>query len=332
MGGCSQGGSSETMGAEELNEPLAAADVEQGRARAVSDITVPGQVDPNKVRNALGWTVLGFIFSNGVGLSFSFMHPRKHDAMMEFYAGYILELSLSLDNLFAFYLVFKYFKVVSEKAQNRVLFWGIVGAIVLRGVMVWMGAVAIHQYRPLLLVCAAVLIYSTYQVFFMDEDDDDLENNSVVKLAQWLVPVSGTYHSSDFFHEGKATPLLLVLVVIEFSDVVFAVDSVPAIFGITEDPYIVWSACMCAILCLRSLYTLIVQFVADLEYMNKAIGLVLFFIAIKLILDLCFEIHISIALSLSFVAGILTAGAILSIIKKSQEEEEDEEEEAAIEP
>jgi len=106
---------------------------------------------------------------------------------------------------------------------------------------------------------------------------------------------------------------------------VFAVDSVPAIFGITEDGYVVWAACMCAILCLRSLYTLIVQFVADLEYMNKAIGLVLFFIAIKLILDLCFEIHISIALSLSFVAGILTAGAILSIIKKSQEEEEDEE-------
>jgi len=288
---------------------------------------VPGQVDPDKVKNAVFWTVLGFMFSNGVGLSFSFIHPRKHDAMMEFYAGYILELSLSLDNLFAFYLVFKYFKVVSERAQNRVLFWGIVGAIVLRAFMVAVGAAAIHQYRPLLLVCAAVLIYSTYQVFFMEEDDDDedLENNSVVKLAQWLVPVSGTYHSSDFFHDGRATPLLLVLVVIEFSDVVFAVDSVPAIFGITEDPYIVWAACMCAIMCLRSLYTLIVQFVADLEYMNKAIGLVLFFIAIKLILDLCFEIHVSIALSLSFVAGILTAGAILSILHKQSEEAEEEE-------
>merc|ERR1712199_25482 len=318
----------EAMGADqELAEPLAPSDVETGRARAVSDITVPGQVDPDKVRNALGRTVLGFMLSNAVGLSFSFMHPRKHDAMMEFYAGYILELSLSLDNLFAFYLVFRYFKVVSEKAQNRVLFWGILGAILLRAVMVLAGAAAIHQYRPLLLVCAAVLIYSTYQVFFMEEDDDDedLENNSVVKLAQWLVPVSGTYHSSDFFHDGRATPLLLVLVVIEFSDVVFAVDSVPAIFGITEDPYIVWAACMCAIMCLRSLYTLIVQFVADLEYMNKAIGLVLFFIAIKLILDICFEIHVSIALSLSFVAGILTAGAILSILHKQSEEAEEEE-------
>merc|ERR1712159_933260 len=285
----------------ELNEPLAANDVEAGRARAVSDITVPGQVDPDKVKNALFWTVAAFCLSNAVGLGINVLHPRKHEAMMEFYAGYILELSLSLDNLFAFYLVFKYFKVVSEKAQNRVLFWGIVGAIVLRAAMVLAGAAAIHEYRPLLLVCAAVLIYSTYQVFFMEEDDEDedLSNNSVVKLAQWLVPCGSTYHSSDFVHDGKFTPLMLVLVVIEFSDVVFAVDSVPAIFGITGDGVVVWAACMCAILCLRSLYTLIVQFVADLEYMNKAIGLVLFFIAIKLILDLVFEVHITIALSLS---------------------------------
>merc|ERR1711990_676853 len=177
------------------------------------------------------------------------------------------------------------------------------------------------------------LLYSTYQVFFMDEDDEeDIESNPAVKIAQWAIPVSSKYDADKtaFFTQqnGKteATPLFLVLVVIEFSDVIFAVDSVPAIFGISDDPYVVWAACMCAIMCLRSLYTLIVQYIADLEYMNKAIGLVLFFIAIKLILDLCFEIHISIALSLSFVAGILTAGAILSIIKKSQEEEEDDEE------
>merc|ERR1719331_2148449 len=311
------------MGVSDLEQPLSG---EQGRARAVSDITVPGNVDPAKVRNALMWTFASFCLSNVVALGFNMLHPRKHEAMMEFYAGYILELSLSLDNLFAFYLVFKYFKVVKESAQNRVLFWGIIGAIVMRAFMVAVGAAAIHQYRPLLLVCAAVLIYSTYQVFFMEEDDEDedLENNSVVKLAQWLVPVSGTYHSSDFFHEGKATPLLLVLVVIEFSDVVFAVDSVPAIFGITEDGYVVWAACMCAILCLRSLYTLIVQFVADLEYMNKAIGLVLFFIAIKLILDLVFHFKISIAVSLSFVAGIIFTGAIASILFKSEDDEEDE--------
>merc|ERR1719473_1111387 len=310
------------MGVTELAEPLANA--EEGRARAVSDITVT-KADPKKVQNAMIWTAISVVCSLAVGMAFSFAHPRKHDAMMEFYAGYILEASLSLDNLFAFYLVFKYFKVVSEGAQNRVLFWGILGAIVFRAIMVAAGAVALHTFRPLLLVCAAVLIWSTYQVFFMEEDDEDedLSENGVVKLAQYLVPCGSTYHSSDFVHDGKFTPLMLVLVVIEFSDVVFAVDSVPAIFGITEDGVVVWAACMCAILCLRSLYTLIVQFVADLEYMNKAIGLVLFFIAIKLILDLVFEVHITIALSLSFVAGILTSGAILSIIKKARDEAEE---------
>merc|ERR1719247_3969554 len=155
--------------------------------------------DSEKVRTAAFWCVIALIVSNGVGISFTFLHPRKHEAMMEFYAGYILELALSLDNLFAFYLVFKYFKVVSERAQNRVLFWGIVGAIVLRAFMVAVGAAAIHQYRPLLLVCAAVLLWSTYQVFFMEEDDDeDIDSNPAVKIAQHLVPVSSSYHGTDF--------------------------------------------------------------------------------------------------------------------------------------
>merc|ERR1712070_83261 len=226
-----------------------------------------------------------------------------------------------------------YFKVISERAQNRVLFWGIVGAIVLRGIMVLAGAAAIHEYRPLLLVCAVVLIYSTYQVFFLEEDDDDeedLTNNGVVVFAKKILGdfIQGEYQGSKFINDnGKGTPLLLVLFVIELSDVVFAVDSVPAIFGITEDGYVVWAACMCAILCLRSLYTLIVQFVADLEYMNKAIGLVLFFIAIKLLLDLIFGIHVSIKVSLSFVAGILFAGALLSILYKTEDDDEEDVEE-----
>merc|ERR1712167_477430 len=186
----------------DLEQPLAA---DGPRDRAMSD-AMAVEVDPNKISNAAFYCAIGFMISNAVGISFSFLHPRKHDAMMEFYAGYILELSLSLDNLFAFYLVFKYFKVVSERAQNRVLFWGIVGAIVLRAVMVLAGAAAIHEYRPLLLVCAAVLIYSTSQVFFMEEDDEDedLSENSVVKLAQKLVPISGGYEGSRFFNsEGK---------------------------------------------------------------------------------------------------------------------------------
>ena len=118
---------------------------------------------------------------------------------------------------------------------------------------------------------------------------------------------------------GQFTPLMLVLVVIEFSDVVFAVDSVPAIFGITENTIVVWAACMCAILCLRSLYTLVVQFVTDLPYMNNAIGIVLFFIALKLISDVCFGFKWPIGISLGIVAGILGVGAVLSIQKKASD-------------
>jgi len=300
----------------DLNEPLAA-DVEGG---AIDD-----DFEANRVKNALIWTFASFCLSNLVAVGINTFHPRKHEAMMEFYAGYILELSLSLDNLFAFYLVFKYFKVTDEKAQGRVLYWGIVGAIFMRAFMVGVGAAAIHQYRPLLLVCAAALIYSTYQVFFMEEDDDeDIEGNPAVKFCQDYIKVSESYEGTNFVNKNNEwTPLFLVLVVIELSDVIFAVDSVPAIFGITEDPYVVWAACMCAIMCLRSLYTLIVQFVADLEYMNKAIGLVLFFIAIKLILDLVFHFKISIVISLSFVAGIIFTGAIMSILFKTEDEEED---------
>merc|ERR1712167_258766 len=307
----------------DLEQPLAA---DGPRDRAMSD-AMAVEVDPNKISNAAFYCAIGFMISNAVGISFSFLHPRKHDAMMEFYAGYILELSLSLDNLFAFYLVFKYFKVVSERAQNRVLFWGIVGAIVLRAIMVGLGAAAVATYRPILLLAAGFLIWTTYIVFFADEEDDeDIADNFALKLAQRIVPVTGEYEGSKFFaSDGRATPLFLVLVVIEFSDVMFAFDSVPAIFGITDDGYVVWAACMCAIMCLRSLYTLIVQFVADLEYMNKAIGLVLFFIAIKLLLDLICGIHTSITVSLSFVAGILFSGAILSILFKSEDDDEDDE-------
>jgi TerC family integral membrane protein len=195
--------------------------------------------------------------------------------------------------------------------------------------MVGFGAAAVHSYRPILLVAAAFLIWTTYIVFFADEDDDeDIADNAALKLAQYLVPVEGSYDGAKFFNnEGKATPLFLVLVTIEFSDVMFAFDSVPAIFGVTEDGYVVWAACMCAIMCLRSLYTLIVQFVAELEYMNKAIGLVLFFIAIKLLLDLIFGIHVSIKVSLSFVAGILFAGALLSILYKTEDDDEEDVEE-----
>merc|ERR1712166_1261968 len=200
---------------DQLTEPLAPeADEEYGECGEEPE-------NPNKAREAFLYCLLGVCFS--IGVSVWIRYDQSDEAMMEFYAGYMVEMSLSLDNLFAFYLVFKYFKVHSEHAQNRVLFWGILGAIIL-------------TFRPLPLVCAVVLIFPAYQVLLVGEDDDDdedLTNNACVLLAEKIIPVGRGYHGSDFVHEGQFTPLMLVLVVIEFSDVVFAVDSVPAIFGIT---------------------------------------------------------------------------------------------------
>merc|ERR1712166_1000094 len=201
-----------TAGGDQLSEPLAPEEegAEYGECGEEPE-------NPNKAREAFLYCMLGVCFS--IGVSVWIRYDQSTEAMMEFYAGYLVEMSLSLDNLFAFYLVFKYFKVHSEAAQNRVLFWGILGAIFLRGVMVVMGAAMIHTFRPLLLICAVVLIFSAYQVLIIGEDDDDDED------------------LSDNF------------CVTMVSNIVFAVDSVPAIFGITENIIVVWAACMCAILC-----------------------------------------------------------------------------------
>lgn len=305
---------------DDLQQPLAA-DVQV----EVDNELGEDATNPNKAREAFLYCLLGVCFSLGVAVWIRY--DQSDEAMMEFFAGYMVEMSLSLDNLFAFYLVFKYFKVHSEEAQNRVLFWGILGAILLRGVMVVMGSAIIHTFRPLLLVCAVVLIFSAYQVLMIGEDDDDdedLSDNACVLLAEKIIPVGRGYDGANFRKDGQFTPLMLVLVVIEFSDVVFAVDSVPAIFGITENTIVVWAACMCAILCLRSLYTLVVQFVTDLPYMNNAIGIVLFFIALKLISDVCFGFKWPIGVSLGIVAGILGVGAVMSIQKKASDLAEEE--------
>merc|ERR1712127_318067 len=193
-----------TAGGDQLSEPLAPEEegAEYGECGEEPE-------NPNKAREAFLYCMLGVCSS--IGVSVWIRYDQSTEAMMEFYAGYLVEMSLSLDNLFAFYLVFKYFKVHSEAAQNRVLFWGILGAIFLRGVMVVMGAAMIHTFRPLLLICAVVLIFSAYQVLIIGEDDDDdedLSDNFCVTMASKIVPVNAGYHGADFVHEGKCTPLL----------------------------------------------------------------------------------------------------------------------------
>ena len=246
--------------------------------------------------------------------------------MQNFYAGYLLELTLSLDNLFAFYLIFKFFKVRDTEAVERTLFWGILGAMVLRAVVVAIGVVAIEQSECVLFLAAIVLLWTAVTVFAGEEDEDeDLENNAIIKFCKRWMPVTHEYDGSNFFTETpegqKMTPLMLVNVVINLSDIAFAMDSVPAVFGITDDGLVVWTSSLCAILALRSLYTVTVHYVADMPYMNQAIGIVLFFIAFKLLLKIMFHTEMPVTLSLVVVFFILGIGFVASWYKLQEDQQ-----------
>ncbi|XP_011004119.1 PREDICTED: uncharacterized protein LOC105110703 [Populus euphratica] len=237
----------------------------------------------------------------------------------EFFAGYILEQSLSVDNLFVFILIFKYFKV-PLMYQNRVLSYGIAGAIIFRLSLILLGTATLQRFEAVNLFLATILLYSSFKLFATEEDDSDLSDNFIVKTCQRFIPVTSNYDGNKFItrEDGfwKATPLLLTVAVIELSDIAFAVDSIPAVFGVTRDPFIVFSSNLFAILGLRSLYTLISEGMADLEYLQPSIAIVLGFIGCKMILDFM-GFHISTEVSLGFVATSLGAGVLLSLMKKS---------------
>ncbi|XP_008355650.1 thylakoid membrane protein TERC, chloroplastic isoform X2 [Malus sylvestris] len=250
---------------------------------------------------------IGVGFKDGVGKA------------SEFFAGYLLEQSLSVDNLFVFVLVFKYFKV-PIMYQNRVLSYGIAGAVVFRLTLILLGTATLQRFEVVNLFLAAILLYSSFKLFSSEEDDTDLSNNFIVKTCQRFIPVTSNYDGNRFFtfQDGvrKATPLLLTVAVIELSDIAFAVDSIPAVFGVTRDPFIVFSSNLFAIVGLRSLYTLISAGMSDLEYLQPSIAVVLGFIGCKMILDF-FGFHVSTEVSLGFVATSLSAGVLLSLMKKS---------------
>ncbi|KAL0902901.1 hypothetical protein M5K25_028417 [Dendrobium thyrsiflorum] len=245
------------------------------------------------------------------------------DKASEYFAGYILEQSLSVDNLFVFILIFNYFKVPIEY-QSRVLSYGIAGAIIFRAIIILLGIATIQRFEGVNLLLALILLFSSYKLFFAEEEDTDLADNFIVRTCQKFIPVTAYYDGDRFItiEDGvwKATPLLLTVAVIELSDIAFAVDSIPAVFGVTRDPFIVFSSNLFAILGLRSIYTLISESMSDLEYLQPAIGIVLGFIGVKMIFDF-FGYHITTEVSLGFVATTISCAVLLSLLKKSNSEE-----------
>ncbi|MFN0181329.1 MAG: TerC/Alx family metal homeostasis membrane protein [Gemmatimonadales bacterium] len=236
---------------------------------------------------------------------------------LEYYAGYLVELSLSVDNLFVFILIFQYFAVPAE-AHSKVLNWGIFGAAVMRAIMVVAGTVILGRFEWLFVVMGVILLLTAAKMFRTEEQRIEPEKNPLVRLVRRLVPMSGAYENTSFFvktHRGwLATPLLLVVVVVEWTDLVFAIDSIPAVFAITRDPFIVYTSNMFAILGLRALFFVLADALDKFAYLKPGVGLILGFVGLKMIVGHWF--HLPIGISLAVIVSILAGSIIMSIVRR----------------
>lgn len=280
------------------------------------------------VREATIWSVVWI--SLALAYNYAIYYFYGSDKALEFLAGYLLEKSLSVDNIFVFVLLFSYFRVLPAY-QHRVLFWGILTALILRGVMIVLGAALVSRFEFIITIFGAFLVYTAYKMAVEGEKEIDIESNPLVNLLRRIMPITDGYRGEHFtvIEAGRrmATPLLVVLLVVESTDVVFAIDSIPAIFGITTDPFIVFTSNIFAILGLRALYFLLAGVIEKFHYLQTGLSVVLGFVGIKMltesISDYVMEhpIHIPIELSLGFIGFVLIASVVLSLIFPKQKGE-----------
>jgi len=246
---------------------------------------------------------------------------RGTQPALEFVTGYLIEYSLSIDNIFVIVLIFSYFRI-PDKYQHRVLFWGIIGALLMRGAMIAAGAYLIERFHWIIYVFGAFLVFTGIRMAMHDESDIEPEANPVLKLVRRLIPVTHDYRGQSFFvreapKRGEpltlmATPLFVVLVLVETTDLIFAVDSIPAIFAVTSDPFLVYTSNVCAILGLRSLYFLLAGVIHKFHYLKLGLAVVLTFVGVKMLLGRFYEI--SIQVSLLVIAAVLTLAVLASVL------------------
>ncbi len=255
------------------------------------------------------WVALALVFNAGI---YNYIGPQKG---LEFFTGYLIELALSVDNLFVFLIIFSYFKV-PEELRHRVLFWGILGAMLMRIIFILAGATLLGLFHWLDYVFGAFLLYTGVRIIFQRETEVDPEMNLLLRFARKYLRVTKDYEANKFFTkvDGKsfATPLLLVLLVVESTDVVFAVDSIPAIFGITHDPFIVYTSNIFAVLGLRALYFLLQGMMDRFHYLPIGLGLVLAFVGLKMLITDYYPIPIG--ASLGVVAVVLAGSVVASLL------------------
>ncbi len=270
------------------------------------------------VREAATWSVIwvsvALLFNVGVYFWFG---PQK---ALEFLTGYLIEKALSVDNIFVFLVIFSFFSVPAEY-QHRVLFWGVLGAIILRAIFIGVGAALLHQFHWIIFVFGGFLIYTGIKILTQKHEEVHPEDNPMIRLFRRFMPTVPEYHGSRFFVnvDGRrhATPLFLVLLAVETTDVIFAVDSIPAIFAVTPDPFIVFTSNIFAILGLRALYFLLADVVDKFRYLKVGLGLVLAFVGVKMVISDWYKIPVGI--SLGVVAAILGGAVVFSLLNPPTE-------------
>jgi tellurite resistance protein TerC len=271
------------------------------------------------LREALAWSCVWVSLALAFGVGIYVI--QGGEKALEFLTGYVIEWSLSVDNLFVFLVIFSYFSV-PPIYQHRVLFWGILGALVLRALFIATGTALLANFHWMIYVFGAFLIFTGIKLLFVGEEKIEPEKNPAVRLVRRFVKITPEYQGQRFFvrKDGKlwATPLFLVLVVVETTDVIFAIDSIPAIFGITLDPFIVYTSNVFAILGLRALFFLLAGVMEMFRYLRVGLSFVLCFVGLKMLIAEFYKIPIGI--SLGVVGGILMISILASMLKQRQEE------------
>jgi TerC family integral membrane protein len=275
-------------------------------------------------REALTWSIvwisLSLIFNAVIYFYWDRMMPdsmyTNRDAALAFFTGYLIEKSLSVDNIFVFILIFSFFGVPAAY-QHRILFWGILGALVMRGTLIVVGAALLEQFHWIIYIFGAFLIFTGIRMAWQHDENLEPDKNPVVKFFRRFMPVTENFERGQFFvrRAGKlmATPLFLILLVVESTDLIFAVDSIPAIFAVTQDPFIVYTSNVFAILGLRALYFLLANVMDKFQYLKFGLSAVLIFIGVKMVIVDFYKIPIGV--SLGVVAGILTISILASLWK-----------------
>jgi tellurite resistance protein TerC len=255
------------------------------------------------------WVALALLFAAGLAIFVD------RQTALTFLTGYVIEESLSVDNIFVIVLIFQFFRVPAQY-QHRVLFWGILGALLMRGLFIAIGAALLARFEWIIYVFGALLVFTGIRMAVKQDEEFDGNENVVVKFVRRFLPVTDDFRGKHFFtiENGKrcATPLMLVLMLVEATDLIFAIDSIPAIFGITRDPFIVFTSNIFAVMGLRSLFFLLAHVVQKFYLLKYGLAVILTFVGTKMILEAW--IHINILLSLGIVLGVLALSIIASLI------------------